>query len=164
MVAVELREIVRPMEISDEEIAPFALAMWPPIARYPVARQAEFLDEFRGIFKDDGDTDDAPRRYEIVNRGEADSVVGLLLCTKSLARVTVDILAIRNEHQRRGFGRAALCALATVMNEEGAAVMEVQSLVSAIGFYHKLGFTRERYDEMVMSVHLKDLLRLGEAV
>ncbi|MDO4781435.1 MAG: GNAT family N-acetyltransferase [Candidatus Saccharibacteria bacterium] len=169
MVEVLLKDMPHPTRMSEDDIRRFAEA-WRPYAvdDCPWAgpkSEEDFFAYFSqtvvsALAARDG------RCYEIFaeTKPNEDAPIGFVSCAPDGEAVEVDILVIDGRHQKRGFGRAALVALARAAQVEGAGFMTLQPLDSAVEFYAKLGFSLDHpYGVPRMSISLKDLLGVAEA-
>lgn len=169
MVEVLLKDMPHPALMSGDDIRRFAKA-WRPYAvdDCPWAEpksEEDFFTYFSqtvvsALAARDG------RCYEIFAETEPneDAHIGFVSCAFDGGAVEVDILVIDRRRQKKGFGRAALVALARAAQVEGAGFMMLQPLDSAIEFYTKLGFSLDHPRGVPrMSIRLEDLLGAAEA-
>lgn len=165
MTEVLLKKLDHPADMSQEDIRRFA-EVWRPYAPgWSAASDGDYLAYFAtnvigGLAEQDGTC------YEIYETNNPDNPVsvGFVSFVKSAHQLTIDILAVKEEHQRRGLGRAALFAVAEIAEQDFIGAIYLQSLEPAIGFYEKLGFvvTPNPDGVCMMSVRPEDVLYMRD--
>lgn len=163
MAEVLLKNLSFPSGVTEEDIKRFA-DVWQP---YDPSWSASSNCDYPKYFSENV-VDEVTRRggalYEIYESDESASVGFMLLAKDDACGLSVDILAIKAERQRQGFGRAAIFAAAQICKEEDIREITLQPLDSAIEFYEKLGFTDvpNPYGVTVMSARTNDLLLMRD--
>ncbi|MEK7607990.1 MAG: GNAT family N-acetyltransferase [Patescibacteria group bacterium] len=72
-------------------------------------------------------------------------IIGIMCVTPHARYVEIDTLAVRGDHKRRGVGEALISFIKEKAKKSGLKFISVGSFYEyrALGFYKKLGFTRE---------------------
>lgn len=141
MTEVLLKELDHPADMSQEDIRRFAEAWRPYAPGWSAASDSDYLAFFtNNVIGELAEQNGVC--YEIYETGDLDDPVsvGFMSSVPEAHQLTIDILVIKKEYQRRGLGRAALIATAEIAEQEYISDIRLHPLESAIGFYEQLGF------------------------